>query len=96
MTKHSEKTALVTVIVKPRSARCEVKVEGGAFVVRVTAPPVEGQANDMCLALVADWLGVPKSRLTILSGAHRRQKTIGVAGLDQAEINARLSDPPRR
>jgi len=90
MAKHDERTARIKVIVKPRSARCEVKVEGGALVVRVTAPPVEGQANDMCLALVADWLGVPKSQLTIESGAHWREKIIGISGLDQAEINRRL------
>jgi len=90
MSKCGDKMARIRVLVKPRSSRREVIADGNSLVVRVTAAPVEGKANEMCLALVADWLGVPKSSLTVLSGARGREKVIGVAGLDQAEVDRRL------
>lgn len=94
------KAARLNAIVKPRSSRREVSVVGESLVVRVPAPPAGGQANEMCLALVADWLGVAKSRVSLLRGARHRQKVIGVSGLQQAEIDRRLRAaaprPPRQ
>jgi len=96
MTGNARNTARLTITVKPHSSRNALEVAGGSLIVRVTAPPVEGKANEMCLSLIADWLGVPKSRLTIISGARQRQKIVGVAGLSQAEINRKLGpgSPP--
>lgn len=90
MTRNAQTAARIRVIVKPRSSRQEVEVIGDALVVRVTAPPAEGKANEMCLALVSGWLGIPKSQLTILRGLRQREKIIGVAGLDQAQVDRRL------
>lgn len=90
MKQPAKPTAHIKVTVKPRSSRQQVEVVGDSVVVRVTAPPVQGKANEMCLTLIADWLGVPKSRLTIISGTWQREKIIGIAGLDQAELDRRL------
>jgi hypothetical protein len=90
MSKNIREMARIRVTVKPASRRNEVQVARDGLVIRVTAPPVEGKANEMCLALLAEWLGIPKSRFTILSGAHKRQKTIGVGGLDQDAVDSRI------
>jgi uncharacterized protein YggU (UPF0235/DUF167 family) len=52
---------------------------------------VEGKANALCLRLVADWLGVAKSNLTILSGDRQKTKILGIANLTQQEVINRLS-----
>jgi hypothetical protein len=90
VSKNIREMARIRVTVRPASGRNEVQVGADGLVIRVTAPPVEGKANEMCLALLAEWLGIPKSRLTILSGVRKKQKIIGVAGLDQAAVDSRI------
>jgi uncharacterized protein len=46
----------------------------------VTAPPEDGKANAALAALVADWLGVPKSTVTMAAGQKSRLKSVAVAG----------------
>ena len=91
MTK-SEVTARIKVTVKPKSSRREVQVVAGNLVVCVTVPPAGGKANEMCLALVADWLGVPKSRILLLGGEHHREKVVGIIGMNQKEADERLQE----
>jgi uncharacterized protein YggU (UPF0235/DUF167 family) len=83
-------TAQIKVTVKPKSSRQEVQVVAGRLVVCVTVPPAEGKANEMCRALVADWLGVPKSSILLLGGEHHREKVIGLVGIDQKQVEERL------
>ena len=63
--------------------------------VRVRAVPDRGRANAAVLALLAEALGVPKSRVTLLAGATARRKTVAVTGdpLDLAERLRRLAGP---
>ncbi|MBT8419808.1 MAG: DUF167 domain-containing protein, partial [Gammaproteobacteria bacterium] len=46
--------------------------------VRIAAPPVEGKANERIIEFLAGEFRVPKSHLTLLSGARSRDKRIGV------------------
>lgn len=62
----------------PGASRDEVKIDGETVLVRVTAPPADGAANDAVLALVAAALGRPRRDLTLLRGASARIKLIGV------------------
>ncbi len=48
--------------------------------VRVRASPIEGRANAALLAFLAEKLGVPKSRLTLVSGETARLKTLDIDG----------------
>ena len=81
----------IRVHLTPRSARDEVLGwEGDVLRARVTAPPVEGRANEALLRLLADALGVPKSSLRILQGQRSREKLVAVDGLDEAEVRRRL------
>jgi uncharacterized protein (TIGR00251 family) len=75
----------------PRSARDEVLgFEGDVLRARVTAPPVEGRANEALLGLLADALGVPKSALRIVRGQRSREKLVAIEGPDAAEVRRRL------
>jgi uncharacterized protein (TIGR00251 family) len=75
----------------PRSARDDVLgFEGDVLRARVTAPPVEGRANEALLRLLSDALGVAKSSLCIVRGQRSREKLVAVEGLDAAELRRRL------
>jgi uncharacterized protein (TIGR00251 family) len=78
--------------VQPRSSREGLAgVREGALVVRLTAPPVEGAANEALVRFLADLLGVPRSAVTLRHGARGRDKTLHIAGVDEAAARARLA-----
>jgi uncharacterized protein len=59
-----------------------VGIRDGVLIVRVTAPAIEGRANEAVRRLVAKHLRVPKSAVTIVRGDRSRDKVIQVEGLD--------------
>ncbi|MDO8600681.1 MAG: DUF167 domain-containing protein [bacterium] len=69
----------IFVKVKP-NAKKELlkKVDDMHFVISVTAPPKDGKANRAVLRVLSDYLGVPPSRLEILTGHTSRFKVIAV------------------
>ena len=67
-----------------------------ALLVRVTAAPAEGAANDAVLDLLSRTFDLPRRQFTIASGHHARDKRIEVHGLEQAEITGRVSAILRR
>jgi uncharacterized protein (TIGR00251 family) len=78
--------------VQPRASRDEVVGwQAGALRVRVTAPPVEGEANRAVVELLARVLGVRAGALTVVHGAHGRDKLVRVEGLSLPEVEARLA-----
>ena len=56
---------------------------------RVRGAPEDGKANDALRALIAEHIGVPTSRVTLVAGGKSRVKQLAVAG-DPAELIARL------
>jgi uncharacterized protein (TIGR00251 family) len=58
---------------------------------RVSAPPVEGEANAALIRLVAKAVGLPRSAVRIASGETGRLKVLEIDGLDEAEVRRRLS-----
>jgi uncharacterized protein (TIGR00251 family) len=69
----------ITVQVKPNSKKEAIeKLEDGSYLVRVGVPPVEGRANARVIELLAEFLGVPKSRITLVAGQKGKRKTFVV------------------
>ena len=62
----------------------------GALVVRLTAPPVEGRANQALCRLLAKRLGVARGRVSVVGGAASRDKLVRVEGVSSAEAERRL------
>lgn len=88
-----ETTAGVTFAVKvhPRAKKNAITGElGDAFKLSLTAPPVEGKANQACIEFFANLLKVPRSSITIAAGQTSRKKVIRVAGLAAEEVRQRL------
>jgi uncharacterized protein (TIGR00251 family) len=80
----------LTVRVIPRSSRNAIAWEQGVLKARLTAPPVDGAANDALVALLAQRLGLPKRSISIAHGATSRQKIVEITGMTEAEVAARL------
>jgi uncharacterized protein (TIGR00251 family) len=82
----------VALRVQPRSRKNEIAGErSGALLVRVTAPPVDGRANDAVCRLIAKRLGVPPGRVSILRGDSSRDKLVEVEGIDDDELRRALA-----
>jgi uncharacterized protein len=85
-------TARVAVRVQPRARRNELAGErGGALLVRVTAPPVEGRANDAVRKLLAKRLGVAPGRVSVVRGESGRDKIVEVEGMEADAVCRALS-----
>jgi uncharacterized protein (TIGR00251 family) len=77
--------------VAPRAAGAAVVGRhGDAWKVRVASAPERGKANEAVLALLAEALDVPASRLELVRGQAARDKVVAVAGLSEDEVERRL------
>lgn len=71
--------------IQPGAKRTETAgPHGDALKIRLAAPPVDGKANDALIAFLAKALGVPKSRVELVSGQASRAKRVRVAGITAA------------
>jgi uncharacterized protein (TIGR00251 family) len=83
--------ATFTVRVQPRARRNAIAGEmGDALKLVLTAPPVEGKANEACIEFLAKLLKVARSSVTIAAGETSRNKVIRVSGMSAAEVRLRL------
>jgi hypothetical protein len=67
-----------------------VGAQEGALKIKVTAPPVEGAANEACIKLLAKELGLKKSQIEIFSGAKSRKKTVMIKDISKAELETKI------
>lgn len=82
---------VIQVRVQPRASRNGLTgVQGGALKVRLTAPPVEGRANDALTRYLADLLGLRPYQVQIRSGQRGRLKQVVIEGLEPETLRERL------
>jgi len=62
----------------------------GALKVSITAPATDGRANEALIVFLSEWLRVPRARIDIVAGATNRIKTLRIAGISAAEVEAAL------
>jgi uncharacterized protein (TIGR00251 family) len=78
-------------LVQPRASRTQVLGEhGGRLKVALAAPPVDGEANQALVELLASALGARKADVAVLRGESGRRKTVRVAGATPAAVLALL------
>jgi uncharacterized protein (TIGR00251 family) len=79
--------------VHPRAKKNAITGEvGDALKLALTAPPVDGKANEACIEFFAKLLNLPRSSVTIAAGQNSRNKVIRVAGLTAEEVRRRLAN----
>ncbi len=65
--------------IQPRAAKTELTgPHGDRLKVRITAPPVDGKANEAVIALLGELCDVAKSKITLLAGATAREKSLRI------------------
>ncbi len=81
----------VSVRVHPGAKRDAVMgLHGGAVKVALSAPAVDGKANEALIAFVAEKVGVPRARVSLVAGMTSRSKVLHVTGKSAAELRAAL------
>lgn len=84
--------AALAVRVTPRASRNEITEiqSDGTVKIRLTAPPVDGEANQLLVAFLSEVLGIAKSNIDIVAGLSGRDKLISVTDMDKDEVHNRL------
>jgi uncharacterized protein (TIGR00251 family) len=79
------------VIVQPRASENGIiGLQGDALKIRLTAPPVEGAANKMCIEFLAKSLKVRKTDVEIVRGQSTRTKKMLVRSATRKKIESLL------
>ena len=83
--------SVLTVKVTPRASKNAVLgVESEWLRVALTAPPVDGKANEATRRFLAEALDLPRTAVSLISGQTARLKRFAVEGLSPDEIKRRL------
>ncbi|HEY2056617.1 MAG TPA: DUF167 domain-containing protein [Solirubrobacterales bacterium] len=86
----------IAVEVTPRSGRNRLLgIADGVLRARVTAAPVDGEANRALCRLIAKRVGVAQSKVEVIRGQKSRRKLVAVVGLDSTALERALRDPDR-
>lgn len=89
--REDEAGATFAIKVHPRAKKNAITGEvGDALKVSLSAPPIDGRANQACIEFFAKLLKVPRSSVTIASGQSSHQKVIRVIGLSAEEVRKRV------
>ena len=81
----------VSIRVQPRASVDEIAgAHGDALRIRLTAPPVEGAANDALVDFLASVLGIARRDVTIVAGSTSRSKIVELAGITEDRVRALL------
>jgi uncharacterized protein (TIGR00251 family) len=69
----------IYVKVSPRSSRNEVtKISEGEYKIKITAPPVDGEANEMLVKVLAEYFSISKSSVQIVGGKTAKIKIVDI------------------
>ncbi len=74
---------LIEVKVEPRSSKKGITgVMDNVLKVKLTAPPVEGEANEQLVEVIAEATGVRKSSISVVRGRSSKRKTVEIKGVE--------------
>lgn len=81
----------IEIYVQPKASKNElIGIHEGILKIRISSPPVEGEANRECLKFLSKVLDFPKSLLQIVQGKKSRRKKILVPGVSGEDLHNRL------
>ena len=79
--------AIITCRVHPNTGRDAVKeVRDDQLVINLSAPAVEGKANEALVRFLSKRLKVAKSRISLIQGEKNRNKVVAIEGMDPSEV----------
>ena len=75
----------------PRSSQNKISgLHDKALKIKLTSPPVDGEANKMLIKYLAKTLKITPANILIVSGATGRNKSISVENIDEEQLKAKL------
>jgi len=87
--KHKQTDLITTLAVRiqPRASKNGIsRMQDGSLKIRLTAPPVDGAANEALVKFLSDTLDLSQSQVEIVSGHTSREKRIKISGMSDAEV----------
>ncbi|MEE9165168.1 MAG: DUF167 domain-containing protein [Nitrospinota bacterium] len=88
MVQEGKDSITIAVRVQPRSSKNEIiGMRSDKLKVKLTSPPVENAANQLCIKLFSKRLGINKSKIQIISGLKNRNKKIKIDGINKSEFD---------
>ena len=89
---NGKKGSALAIRVTPRSRRNEISeiLSDGTVKIRLTAPPVEGKANQALIDFLADVLEIPQARIEIVAGTTGKDKLVSILDLDAETVHERI------
>jgi uncharacterized protein (TIGR00251 family) len=87
----------IEVLVVPRASRSRIAgLHEDRLKIQLSAPPVEGAANEALIELLADHLGVKKKSVVLVAGQGSRRKRVRVEGASEDAVRALVHDVDAR
>jgi uncharacterized protein len=78
--------------VQPRARKNEITgIVGDALKLSLTAPPIEGRANDAVTEFLAEFFDISRSSVTITSGKTNRLKAVCICGIGVEQLRRKLA-----
>ncbi len=79
--------------VQTRAKRTEIRgVRNGRLLVRLSAPPVDGKANDELIGVLRKRFGLSKSAVELIAGETSREKVVFLHGVGADKALRQLSN----
>jgi uncharacterized protein len=90
--KEAADSVTLSLRIQPRASKNEIiAMEGGGLKIRLTAPPVDGAANDALVRFLAETFAVSRSQVEIASGHASRDKIVRINGVSEADVKRILN-----
>ncbi|HUI68354.1 MAG TPA: DUF167 domain-containing protein [Nitrospirota bacterium] len=90
--KGAAESITLSIRIQPRASKNEITwMENGELKIRLTAPPVDGAANEALIRFLADTLSVTMSQVEIVSGRTSRDKIVRISGVCKADAEKLLN-----
>ena len=87
----TDQGVVLNVYIQPRASKTEyVGMHRNALKIRISAPPIEGLANEALCGYLAKELRIPKGAVMIFSGHQARQKRVLLKGVSPEQIRVTL------
>lgn len=69
----------LTITVKPRSSKKEViQISDTEYKVKLTASPVDGEANEQLIKILSEYFDIAKSSISIVKGKTGKKKIVEI------------------
>jgi len=83
--KKTKNGIVIEVKVEPRSSKRQISgiMGDNTLKVKLTAPPVDGSANEQLIELIAEVTGARKSQIRIVRGLASRRKLVEITGIEK-------------